>query len=211
MRLKAPSTRKHWLLLGLLAAFLVYGFAGGGCYAQRLPSEVVGSAGSAPLPYSVVVAPWDSATASRLGRNADAYATPAFEWLRGSGAFASVRYGSPTDTDADFLATPTGEYCNTAVIPLLTGITLGLFPTVFTDSTCQGAVFRALVNGVSRPDSVILRHTTGGRVVMGWAAIPIGFLPGWTHGEAKDHPRLAGMARNAIFARSAELAALKRP
>ena len=215
MRLKRPSTRKDWLLLGFLAAFAVYGVAGGGCFAERLPSGstagFVGASDSAPLPYSVVVTPWDTATAARLGRNASAYATAAFKWLQSSGAFASVRLGSSTDTSADFSATPTGEYCNTAVIPLVTGITLGLVPTVFTDSTCRGAVFRSIAGGARGTDSLVVRQKSGGRVVMGWAAVPIGFLPGWTHGEAKNHPRYAQLARSAIFARSGELAGLRRP
>lgn len=213
MRVKRPSSRTRLVLLVAATAIVLYGLAGG-CTAQRLPPaaspEQAGLLNSAPLPYSVVVTPWDSATAERLGRNADAYASSALDWLRSSGAFTSVRQGSASDTDADLTATPTGEYCNTAVIPLWTGLTLGLVPTVFTDSTCNGVVLRPASGGVRGADSLVVRHSSAGRVVMGWAAIPVGFLPGWTHGEAKNHPRYARLTRNAILARSTELAALKR-
>lgn len=214
MRSRIPSSRKGWLLTLAVAAFVLHGFTGG-CYAQRLPAtpaaEHLRLLESPPLPYSVVVTPWDSTTAARLGRNSEAYSKAAFQWLRSSRAFSSVRLGSPTDTDADFTATSTGAYCNTAVIPLWTGLTLGLLPTVFTDSTCREVVFHPISNGIRGTDSVLVRHHSGGRVIMGWAAVPTGALLDWTHGEATDHPRVSAHARLAILAQSARLAALRQP
>ncbi|HEY7877684.1 MAG TPA: hypothetical protein VIC55_05645 [Gemmatimonadaceae bacterium] len=54
---------------------------------------------------------------------------------------------------------------------------------------------------------------TSGRVVMGWLAIPIGALPGWTHGDVRTHSRYRAHVRLAFLvhrSRLEELAASGR-
>jgi hypothetical protein len=154
----------------------------------------------------VAVVPWDAATAARRGQNPQAYGDAAFKWLKGSGAFSSVRLSSPDDLGVDLVASSTGAYCNSAVIPLLTILSLGVIPTIFTDRDCEGVVFRA--NEPNRGDSVEVRYEQESRVIMGWLALPIGALPGWTHGAALEHGRSRDRARLAILAHREALAAL---
>jgi hypothetical protein len=154
----------------------------------------------------VAVAPWDAATAARHGQNPQAYGDAAYRWLKGSGAFSSVRLSSPDDHDVDLLAHSNGAYCNSAVIPLFTILSLGVIPTIFADRDCEGVVFQA--NDANRTDSVEVRYDQESRVIMGWLALPMGALPGWTHGTALEHRRSRDRARLAILEHGQALAAL---
>jgi hypothetical protein len=196
------------------AAFIAYGLSGG-CFAQRLPPRLSDAQAAilaaGPLPYRVVVAPWDSAGAARRRQNPRAYAEKTFRWLESSGAFTSVRMGTVGDTAADFIASPTGAYCNTAVIPIFTAVSLGLIPTIFKDTDCEGAVLyplHPLHPPGGEPDSIVVRSRLSGRVVMGWLAVPIGALPGWTHGEARGHERYRQQVRLSILTHRSRITAL---
>lgn len=214
LRLEPGFFRRHTKLLLAAGVFVAYGISGG-CYAQRLPS--VPSAAEAallrqgPLPYRVVVAPWDSAAAAFYRLDPEAYARGTFRWLESSGAFESVRLGSPGDTAADFIASSTGAYCNTAVIPVFTILSLGLFPTVFNDTDCKGAVLRPLHPVMNTTDSLVIASELSGRVIMGWLAVPAGALRGWTHGDARDHRRSRERVRLTILLHRDGLAALAGP
>jgi hypothetical protein len=203
---RKPRRWSRWIAGAIVVG---YGMAGG-CFAQRLPPAP--SAGEAatlrqpPLPYAVAVMPWDAATAAKRGQNPQAYGDAAYRWLKGSGAFSSVQ-STPSDLlGVDLIASSTGAYCNSAVIPLFTLLSLGVIPTLFTDHDCEGIVFRP--NDANRTDSVALSYDQEGRVIMGWLALPIGFLPGWTHGSALEHPRSRDRARLAVLAHRTALAAL---
>jgi hypothetical protein len=210
-RFEPGFIQRRWKHLLVPAVFVAYGL-GGGCYAQRLPAAPSPAAAEllaqGPLPYRVVVEPWDSAAAARHRVNPEAYAAGTFHWLQSSGAFASVRMGAPGDTAADFLASSTGAYCNTAVIPMFTILSLGIIPTTFTDTDCEGAVLRPLHPGAGAADSVVIGSELSGRVVMGWLAVPVGALPGWTHGDARDHQRTRALARLAVLQHRSRLVAL---
>lgn len=210
-RLPVPRTRLGRVLAAFaLMSFLIYGLLGG-CGAQRLPPSLTSAERAAldarPLPYKVVVIPWDSATTAQRHQNPTAYADRTMQWLRGSKAFASVTLGARPNVGDDLIATPTGAYCNTAIIPLWTIISLGLFPTVFTDTDCEGAVFRR-AGGRLPGDSVVIQDVDSARVVMGWVAVPLGALPGWTHGAARDNSRAQERRRLWILTHQAALAAL---
>jgi hypothetical protein len=197
-RRRMPS-RRQWYFLGG-AVLLAYG-ASGGCYAQRLPTalgpEERQMLAQGPLPYAVAVVPWEP----KAGRGLDptAYARGTLDWLEGSGAFASVQLDATGAPKADLTATSIGAYCNTAAIPLFTILSLGLIPTVFMDTECEGAVFRVPEGPAGPRDSVVVRYQQGGRVVMGWLAMPLGALPGWTHGAASTHHRARERARLALL------------
>ena len=81
---------------------------------------------------------------------------------------------------ADLLATSTGLYCGTAIIPLFTILSLGAIPTIFTDRDCEGVSFRAGGSGSGgSSNSVEVRYQEEGRVIYGLARDP--------HCRAGDH------------------------
>jgi hypothetical protein len=102
--------------------------------------------------------------------------------------------------------TSTGLYCNSAVIPLFTIVSLGVIPTIFDDEDCEGMQFRSAKRSESLPVNFEVRYK--GRVVAGWVAVPLGIVPGWSYGSARDDSRYAERLRLAILHRQAELAAL---
>jgi hypothetical protein len=209
--LKPGWMRRRWKLLLGGGVVVAYGLSGG-CYAQQLPPspspEEAAVLRQGALPYAVIVAPWDSIAAARQHQDRQAYADATFRWLRHSGAFATVRLGNGQDSTADFLAFPTGAYCNTAVIPVFTILSLGLIPTIFTDTNCEGAVLHPLHPPTGRPDSVVLSSELSGRVIMGWLALPVGAFPGWTHGGPRDHTRYRNQVRLSILSHRSRLVAL---
>jgi hypothetical protein len=193
--LKRYSRRRRLAVLSVvtLAGLIIVVGLSGGCGAQRRPPALTPEerrlVASGPLPYAVSVIPWDSST------RALTYTEPLADLLRTSGVFRSVRLEATPSPGADLIVTSTGAYCNTAIIPLLTLISLGLIPTIFDDEDCVGLVLRRAASS-SASDSVEMTFRYKGRVVMGWAAVVIGALPGWTHGSAsrdtryRDHFRL---------------------
>lgn len=160
-----------------------------------------------PLPYVVQVVPWRTPLPMR---NTGPYTDSAAELIERSGAFQSVVYtrGSRTASPGVTLfAESTGDHCNTAIIPLYTIVTLGLFPTIFTDVACSGAVFRR-ADGTRPQDSVVVRIRHRGKAVMGWAAAPLGLLPAFSYRSARGQKGYHQAFRLAIIAKRQELAAL---
>jgi hypothetical protein len=183
----------------------VYG-ASGGCYAESLPRQLSAEEkqllAQPPLPYRVVIE-----RTNLPNRNGEAYAKGLLEVLQPSGAFASVKLAQDNSGSPDLLATSTGAYCNTAAIPLLTIISLGIIPTTFTDVSCDEAVFRS-ARSKAPSDSLLMRIRIEHRVLMGWLALPVGALPGWTHGPMKHHSRYRQLVRVAIVSRRKALTEL---
>jgi len=178
-------SKKVWIALFVLP-FVLYGLTGGGCGAQRIPTALTPAErvllAQPSLPYSVAVVPWKPGS---RGQDAAAYTSPLTTALGGSKAFRSVKRDVASGhSAANLTATSTGDYCNTAVIPIYTILTLGIVPTIFTDTDCIGMVFRRN-DGNPGGDSVVVHFENSERVVMGWIAMPLGFFHGWTHGEAR--------------------------
>jgi hypothetical protein len=202
-RPRLPKTaRGRWLLLGGTVVIFVYG-ASGGCYAESLPRQLSAvekeMLAQPPLPYRVAIV-----RANLPGRNGEAYAKGLLDALQPSGAFASVKLAENNSVSPDFVATSTGAYCNTAALPLLTIISLGIIPTTFTDVSCDEAVFRS-ARSKAPSDSLLMRIRIEHRVMMGWLALPAGALPGWTHGQMKHHSRYRQLVRVAILSRRQDL------
>lgn len=203
--------RRPWVVV---ATILIVGYGlTGGCYAQRIPiAPSVAERrllNEPPLPYSVVVVPWDSTNKELGGRNIEAYSQPVVDLLAKSHAFTSVQLDLKRVRTADLVVASAGDYCNSAVIPFLSLITLGIVPTVFTDQACVGMVFRAMHDSM-HVDSVTVHYAHEGRVVMGWLAIPIGFLPGWSHRDASEGKRYRERVRLEVLKHRDELARLAK-
>ena len=145
-RFKKLSRSKRLVLAAAVLGFVAVGLSGG-CIAYRRPpafnAEERALLQSAPLPYSVTVAWWDEAT--KTGQNPEAYGGALAQLVTASGAFSRSRYErSSMPTGQDLVATSTGLYCNTAIIPLLSIISIGVIPTIFQDEHCEGMLLRRL-------------------------------------------------------------------
>ena len=205
-RFKKLSRPKRILVVAAFLAFVVIGLSGG-CGAYRRPpaltSEERALLQTDPLPYSVTVAWWDEVT--KTGQNPEAYAGALAKLVEASGAFSANRYEqSSTPSGQDLVATSTGLYCNTAVIPALSIISLGVIPTIFQDEHCEGMLLRTAA-GRPRSEGVQIEVRYKGPVVMGWAAVVVGALPGWSYGSVDGDARFAERFRLAVIRRRADI------
>lgn len=200
--------RRHRSVI-FMAVVLCFVLAGmtGACGAYRRP--IPPSDGerrlleSTPIPYDVSVVPWTQEAGAVRGQDPDAYAHSLATLLKASGAFRSSRFDPRHETDADLSATSTGIHCNSAVIPIWSILSLGIVPTVTEDEYCEGMVLRSARTPSSSSVEIEIRHK--GTVVMGWFAIPLGFLPGWSHGDMEDDSRYRERFRLSILRRRAEI------
>lgn len=202
----------------IIAGILAYALVGvsGGCSAYRRPPEFTSSERillqAPPLPYSVTVTWWDAkAKMEWPSMNPDAYASPLAKIVSRSGVFRSMRYQHSTlPGQQDLVATSTGEYCNTAILPFLTIITLGIIPTVFQDEQCQGMLLRRSADDAPEL-GVKIGVSSKQQVVMGWISVVLGAQPGWSYGSVGDDSRFAKRFRLAVIARNKEIQQLVAP
>jgi hypothetical protein len=187
------QTLKRRKSLALLILFLSFPLScvTGACGAYRRPAALTADERrlleSVPIPYDVSVVPWDKETDRRRGQNPEAYARPLAKLLAASHAFRSTRLEQKASSAAHLVATSTGAHCNTAIVPLFTIVSLGVIPTVFEDEECQGMTLRSAKSLSSNPVEISLSQTH--TVVMGWVALPLGALPGWSHGDFRRDDR----------------------
>jgi hypothetical protein len=211
------------------------------CFAQRVvftpTQEQQRLLDGPPIDLSVAVVHFSPTEFS--GRKSPvAYASKLAKLLRASHAFRSVTYdssGRPAP-GADLVAVSTGDYCNSSSIPFFTILTLGVVPTVWDETNCDGVSFRsarveegdssamvpaACVPGPRRrrnrarppaaqvPDCPVTVATAHegrtGTAIMGWAAAPMGLLPGWSWKLGADQPAYQQAFRLAIIAHKDEL------
>ncbi len=206
------QTLKRNKLVVFAAVALCFPIAGlsGACGAYRRPAGLTAAErqvlDSGPLPYSVSVVPWTPEVAAQRGQEPGAYAGSLAALLEASKAFQSCRLTSRQSVHSDLIATSSGQYCNTAVIPLWTILSLGIIPTVFEDEDCEGVVLRSARSQSSAAVEVDVRYK--GTVVMGWAAVPLGMLPGWSHGSLSEDSRFRERFRLNILRRRADITRL---
>jgi hypothetical protein len=205
----ARMSRRRLLIVGIIAAYLIGGVSGG-CFAhqrpERLSSQEESILHDPPLPYSATVVWWDEKT--KTGQNPEAYAGPLAKILSRSGAFRTNQYQrAAIPGKQDLIATSTGVYCNTAALPFLTILTLGVVPTIFRDEQCQGMLLRKSSDDLPRK-GITIEVRERPLLVMGWVAVPMGLLPGWSYGEVKDDERFAQRFRLAVLERANEIHAL---
>lgn len=184
-----------------------------GCAAYRRPPELTPAESELlagpPLPYDVTVAWWD--TTRHGSQNPDAYASSLAKLVTESRVFRSARYRQSASTArAELVATSTGTYCNTAVIPLLTILSLGVIPTIFDDQTCEGMELQR--PGSARPNAPVrIEFEYKGRVIMGWFAALAGLRPGWGFGDVQNDERYRQRFRLAVLQHRAEIERLATP
>lgn len=193
----------------IIAGILAYALVGvsSGCSAYRRPPEFSSPERvllqAPPLPYSVTVSWWDAKT--KMDMSPEAYANPLAKIVSRSGVFRATRYQhSALPGQQDLVATSTGVYCNTAILPFLTIITLGIIPTVFQDEQCQGMLLRRSADDAPE-DGVKIEISSKQRVVMGWVSVVLGALPGWSYGSLGDDSRFAQQFRLAVIGRNKEI------
>lgn len=199
-RFKKLSRSKQLVLAAAVLGFVAVGLSGG-CIAYRRPpafnAEERALLQSAPLPW------WDEAT--KTGQNPEAYGGALAQLVTASGAFSRSRYErSSMPTGQDLVVTSTGLYCNTAIIPLLSIISIGVIPTIFQDEHCEGMLLRRAA-GQPKSEGVPVEVRYKGLVIMGWVAVVVGTLPGWSHGSADTDSRFAERFRLAVIRRRADI------
>jgi hypothetical protein len=210
------ALKRHKLLVfAAVALSFPISCMSGACSAYRRPTELTATerqvVDSGPLPYSVSVVPWTPEIAAQRGQEPGAYARSLTTLLEASHAFRSCGLTTGPDASADLLATSSGQHCNTAIIPLFTILSLGIIPTVFDDEDCEGLVLHPSHSRSSTSAEVEVEVRHKGKVVMGWAAVPLGMLPGWSHGSLREDPRFRERFRLNILRRRADIDRLAAP
>jgi hypothetical protein len=138
-----------------------------------------------------------------LGKDAGTYARSLAELLAASHAFRRSRLEAEQGSDTDLIASSTGAYCNKAIIPFWTLLSLGVVPTVVDDEDCDFMELRSAKSPAAGSVEVGVQYR--GRIVMGLVAIPLGAVPGWSHGSARKDNRYRERFRLAIIRRRAEI------
>jgi hypothetical protein len=208
------TIKRRKLLVGVLVvAAYPAGCFSGACGAYRRPTPFTAAerqlAASAPLPHTVSVVPWDSKTGKHFRKDPDTYARSLADLLTKSKAFRTVRFEREPGTDTDLIASSTGRYCNSAVIPLFTILSFGVVPTVFEDEECQAMVLRSARASARTSPEIVARYR--GQVVMGWLAVPLGAMPGWSHGSAREDGRYAERFRVEILRHREQIEQIAAP
>jgi hypothetical protein len=203
--------RKIVYVAGALVLAVIFG-ASGGCAAHRRPSFTAAERQllkQPPLPYSVAIVEWDAATRAKMSQNPEAYARNLADVVIPSRAFREVRRDSSPETHAELAATSTGEYCNTAIIPILSIVSVGIIPTVWQEEDCAGMFLRS----TNHPDRPGLRIDVRfkGTAMMGWASLFVGALPGWSWGDIRGDSAYHEMLRLEVTRRRAEIERLVGP
>jgi hypothetical protein len=176
------------------------------CSAQRIvytPSEDERALlKQPPLDMSVAIVHWAGRTTGQIPY---AYSSHLVELLKASNTFRTTTYDSTRRTHADLFATPTHDYCNTALLPFATILTLGIIPTIWNEEECTGVVFHSPRDSSDTGDSVIVRMHVGGKAMMGWLALPFGLVPGWSWHTGRNQQAYQQAFRLAILKHRDEL------
>jgi hypothetical protein len=125
--------------------------------------------------------------------------------LRSTGLFDSVDALDKLGAPPDLVARVTGPSEGAAVIPALTLITLGIFPT-FADETWGEKFELASPRNPARSVAIETRWT--GATALGWLSTLLNLSPGRTSGDVTSHPRSVEHFRVSIAVHAAEIEAL---
>ena len=199
--------RRNQIGVLVTLALLVVAGAATGCQAHQRPAPLTAEEArlleGGPLPYRVSVVPWTADPGEETGRDPAAYASSLAGIVDDSEAFTSSRFEQKPGADADLVAIPTGLSCGAGVIPVFTILSAGLIPTVYEDEDCHGLVMRSAKPSTAPLVELTVRHR--GRVVMGWAALVFGAMPGWSWGRGGDDVRYGERLRLEVVRHRAEI------
>lgn len=188
---------------------LAAGAASGGCYAHRMP--VVGSLAAAeaqlltsgPLPFTVSIVAWNAEPGDTSGRDPNEYARALADLVEDSQAFKASRFETTLGASAELVAISTGLTCEISAIPLFTILTAGIIPAVFDAERCDGMILRSPKPGSAPPIEIRVQHK--GQVVVGWAALALGALRGWSYGVIGDDREYRKLFRIEVAKRGPEI------
>jgi hypothetical protein len=189
----AHMSRK--LLLLLVACGLA------GCHAARLPPPVSRAdtqlVAATRLPYRVAVERY----------TARAYSDRLIDDLRKTGLFNEVAYADSLSGPADLIASVQRARPGCAMIPILTILSLGLYPTRCEEG--YGQVFA--LRSADRAEQVEVSFEGSGQVVLGWAGGALSLLPGWSARSVRDTKRFNEHVSLAIVRQAESIHRLARP
>ncbi len=161
----------HVLLTAVVLCLL------GGCVSAPLPPRLTVEQSrrlsELPLPYSVGVAPYMHPV----------YSDHLTAALKASGAFSKVGPLASFSRPPDLIATVEKSVHGTAVIPALTFVTAGVVPTVVQED--HGFVF-SLAPSSQRSRKTMVDASYSGTTTLGWVALGISALPGYTGTEPEQ-------------------------
>jgi hypothetical protein len=190
-------------LAGAVAIGLGVAGCPGACSSAKLPPEHSAAeraqAAATTLPYAVAV---------ERGDFPPVYAERLVEALRRSRLFADVELAERRSAPAGLVARVLSPSEGAAVIPILTAITLGVFPP-WAEETWGLRFSLAAPGGGATPVEIDFRWK--GMTVLGWASALLNLLPDRTGGDPTDDARYADHVAASIAPHAAAIAALRQP
>lgn len=189
----------HGALRTIAALVLIATISGcqGACTSVRLAPEAAATP-AISLPYAVAVEP---------GGFPPIYDERLVEALRASGIFDSVDLAANLREPAPLVARVLSRSEGAAVIPILTAITLGFFPT-WAEETWG---LRFSLAPVDAPDrAVAIDFRWKGYTVLGWASALLNLLPNRAGTNPAEGPRYAAHVAASIAPHVSEIEALAR-
>ena len=170
----------------------------GGCASQtlppRLPADLLALNAATHFPLTVGVEKFAL----------EAYSEDLISQLRRTGLFDRVDYVDRLAAPPDIIAKVENGVSGTAVIPVLTLLTLGIIPTTVTES--WGTIF-SLRSRLAPNESVGVNFHYQGRTTLGWVAVLLNLSP--DRGlDAQSSRRFTDALRASIAEHTAEIRAM---
>ena len=147
-----------------------------GCVSQTLPPKVPES--SLKIDNAISIKPHQHPVYSESLQAA----------IEGTEIFTQVTTNDTSDTTAKVNRQVHGS----AVIPLLTILSLGIIPTTVEEEFGKSFIL------VHRGKTHEIEATWNGNTILGWAALPMNLSPNRTMGNPEKHPRFAAFLRSKI-------------
>ena len=107
--------------------------------------------------------------------------------LRATHLFAEVRALSAFPTPPDLIARIERPIYGTAVIPVWTGLSLGLVPTTFQEE--HGFSFSLASGALQSQDRLRVEFSYSGPSTLGWYAVVLNLSPNRARGDVTQHER----------------------
>ncbi len=183
------------MVVAIVLVVLVRGFAGG-CTSTILPPRLTRTQhaliDSVRFPATVAVEPYKWPV----------YSERLITALRATQLFARVDSLSRFSEPPTFVARVARPIYGSAVLPLLTGISLGLIPTITQEE--HGHAFW-LISSAQPRDSLLIDFSYRGPSVLGWVCVLLNVSPNLTSGNVYTHARFYQALAYTIAAQGPEI------